>query len=136
MSSINEILVKYPQLAKGVSILVQGCLNYEKGHNAVYEWDQLRAKEGTGKSKSANPGYHLTDIPRGVFGEPSKILEEARELVDADSQGVKIMCLAECSDIVGALVGYLEAKHPGVTMEDLIEMANVTKRAFESGHRT
>ena len=52
--------------------------------------------------------YHLNEIPRGVFGEISKIDEELCELVDAVQQGNKIMTLCELSDIVGAIEGFLE----------------------------
>lgn len=83
-----------------------------------------------------NPGYHVEDIPRGEYGEISKILEEAAELKDAMEQGQKIMCLIELSDILGAIEGYLEKHYEGkVTVTDLFNMSYVTKRAFESGRR-
>jgi len=81
-------------------------------------------------------GYHLTDIPKGEYGQLSKVIEEALELKDAMEQGQKIMCLVELSDILGAIEGYLE-KHYGdtVTVTDLFNMSNATKRAFETGQR-
>ena len=81
------------------------------------------------------PGYHLVDIPRGTYGEIDKIVEEALELQDAHAQGVTIMVLAELSDIIGAIGGYLQKHHPTVAMTDLMVMASVTNRAFESGAR-
>jgi phosphoribosyl-ATP pyrophosphohydrolase len=82
-----------------------------------------------------NPGYHLSDIPKGVYGEASKIVEEALEAADADKQGVKVMVLVELSDLVGCIIAYLKNKHPETSIQDLIQMADVTRRAFASGHR-
>lgn len=82
-----------------------------------------------------NPGYHVRSIPKGVLGEPSKILEEADEFRDALEQGVKLMGLIELSDMVGAIQAFLAAKHPGLSLNDLVRMNDVTRRAFENGHR-
>lgn len=87
---------------------------------------------------TVNPpkGYHLNNIPKGEYGEISKIIEEALELKDAMEQGQKIMCLVELSDILGAIEGYLEKYYDGkVTVTDLFNMSGATKRAFESGQR-
>lgn len=81
-------------------------------------------------------GYHIKDIPRGKFGEISKIEEELAELKDADEQGVQIMVLCELADMLGAMREYLHRKFPGMTLKDLEDMANVTRRAFLSGART
>ena len=80
-------------------------------------------------------GYHISDIPKGNFGSSSKIMEEVLELQDAEKQGCKVMALCELSDIYGAMVGYLNAHYPDLTMEDIALMAKITQRAFESGHR-
>jgi len=56
-------------------------------------------------------GYHEADIPRGVFGERSKIEEELAELIDAERQGVRIMAMCELSDLFGALVEYASRKY-------------------------
>lgn len=80
-------------------------------------------------------GYHLNKIEKGVLGESSKIMEEVLELQDAEKQDVKIMALIELSDMVGAIQMYLNKHYPDITLNDLIAMSNVTKRAFESGHR-
>ena len=75
-------------------------------------------------------GYHLANIPRGQFGELSKIEEELAEIKDAIAQGCKIMELVELSDLYAAIHGYLIVHHPGFTMEDLKSMAVITDRAF------
>ena len=82
------------------------------------------------------PGYHIDEIPRGTYGEISKILEEAAELKDAMEQANKIMVIIELSDLVGAIDGYME-KYYGdkLTIDNLVTMAFTTKRAFKSGHR-
>lgn len=83
-----------------------------------------------------NPGYHLEEIPRGEYGEISKILEEAAELKDAMKQGNKIMVLIELCDVIGAIDGYLDNYYGDkITIDHLITMAFTTKRAFSSGHR-
>lgn len=80
-------------------------------------------------------GYHLAKIPRGNYGEISKIEEEVAELRDADNQDCDVMVLVELSDLVGAIEGYLEEKFTGFTIQDLIKMAAITRRAFENGER-
>lgn len=85
--------------------------------------------------KVDNPGYHITPISKGEIGEVSKIVEEAFELRDAHLQGVKLMELIEVSDIYGATEAYLEKHHPSMSMDDIIKMSNITRRAFRNGHR-
>lgn len=80
-------------------------------------------------------GYHLSEIPKGVFGDPSKIIEEARELDDAFKQGIKIMMFAELADLYGAIEEFRKLHCPEVTMEDIRLMSVITKRAFENGDR-
>lgn len=80
-------------------------------------------------------GYHLTKIEKGQLGEISKIQEELDELKDAKTQGVKLMELIELSDLIGAVELYLNKHHSGTTLDDLIKMKDVTKRAFENGRR-
>lgn len=81
------------------------------------------------------PGYHLAEIPKGVLGEVSKIVEEAAELADANAQGSLVMCLVEAADLYGALEAYLEKHHPEIGMSDLAIFSHITKRAFQNGHR-
>ena len=80
-------------------------------------------------------GYHVTDIRRGEFGEASKVREETDEFLDALEQGVSLMALVELSDLYGAIEGYLKRHHPGVSMDDLRRMSDVTQRAFINGRR-
>ena len=87
-------------------------------------------------TQPVKPGYHLEHIPRGTYGEISKIIEETAELKDAMEQGQKLMCLVELSDLYGAIEGYLEKEYQGkITMTDIHNMAYATIRAFESGQR-
>lgn len=86
------------------------------------------------KDKSCSSGgYHLSQIPRGVHGELSKVLEEYNEAVDAEKQGVKLMLLQELSDIILAIEAV--ALNNGSNLDDLIKMSAVTKRAFNVGDR-
>ena len=80
-------------------------------------------------------GYHKTKIPRGEFGELSKIKEEYFELMDANAQGAKIMVLCELSDLIGAIDGYVKKYHPSVTLQDLLQMTQLTQDAFKDGSR-
>ena len=81
------------------------------------------------------PGYHLTDIPKGEFGQPSKILEEAEELMDAWNQHCNVMALVELCDIIGAIKEFLRNYYPTTTLNDLEVMADITHRAFINGYR-
>jgi hypothetical protein len=45
------------------------------------------------------------------------------------------MELIELSDLIGAVELYLKKYHEGTTLDDLIKMKDVTKRAFENGRR-
>ncbi len=80
-------------------------------------------------------GYHINEIPKGVLGESSKILEEVLEVQDAEKQGARIMVLLELSDLLGAVMCYLERNYPDMKMDDLYIMNNITTRAFRSGQR-
>lgn len=79
--------------------------------------------------------YHVDKIPKGVYGELSKVHEEVLEALDADKQSCDVMILVELSDTIGAIEAYLEKYHPTITLESLIKMSNITKRAFKSGQR-
>lgn len=80
------------------------------------------------------PGYHLVEIPKGEFGDFSKIVEEFEELKDAEEQNCAILQLIELSDLLGAMEAYA-FKHFDVSLNQIINFKNVTKRAFENGHR-
>lgn len=79
--------------------------------------------------------YHLDKIPKGVYGELSKVQEEILEALDASKQNCDVMVLVELSDAIGAIEAYLEKHHPTITLDSLIKMSNITKRAFNSGQR-
>ena len=81
-------------------------------------------------------GYHIADIKKQSYGSIEKIKEEVEELFDAVEQDCKIMQLVELSDIIGAVEGVLEQQFPGTTLQDLIIMSNITKRAFRTGGRS
>lgn len=80
--------------------------------------------------------YHIANIPRGEYGEVSKITEEVLELQDAVAQQATLMIVNELADIIGAIEGYLQRHHPSITLADLIKMKELTARAFKTGHRT
>ena len=77
----------------------------------------------------------MNEIPKGVLGESSKIMEEVLELQDAENQECKIMAQVELSDLIGAIALYLERHHPSTSIDDLILMSKITRRAFENGRR-
>jgi hypothetical protein len=81
-------------------------------------------------------GYHATDIKPGVFGEASKVREEFEEFWDAHCYGYRVMELCELADLLGAIEGYVNKHYPQLCMRDILAMKDLTKNAFESGHRT
>jgi phosphoribosyl-ATP pyrophosphohydrolase len=82
------------------------------------------------------PGYHLRGIEKGILGEPSKIREEAEELIDAYEQDSRVMELVELSDLMGAVEAFLAKRHPGYTLDDLKTFSAITQRAFVNGRRS
>lgn len=83
--------------------------------------------------KNISP-YHTKPIQKGVYGELSKIIEEADELKDAQEQDNPILVLNELADIVGAIDGFVN-KHHGMGIDDVIKMMRLNEKAFKSGHR-
>lgn len=79
-------------------------------------------------------GYHIAEIKKGVVNEFSKIEEEFAEAVDAHEQGNAIMLLNELSDVVLTIDQFVQAKY-NMTIEDVLTMANATRRAFQNGDR-
>lgn len=80
-------------------------------------------------------GYHLRPIEtKGVYGETSKIREELEELEEALEQGNKILAHVELADLFGALEGVAEGL--GLSMLDVANMSEATRRAFSDGTRT
>ncbi len=78
-------------------------------------------------------GYHQREIKKGQLGEFSKIVEEIEELLDAHQQSAKMLELCEFCDLLGAIEAYTAKNN--ITLNDLIQMKNLTKSAFESGDR-
>lgn len=103
------------------------------GTDVLWGYIEELLREGNGQL--AKPGYHLREIPRGVVGEASKIVEEALEFADAIEQSVDLMAMIELSDLQGAISAYLAKHHPTFTLESLAKMSEVTQRAFRNGHR-
>lgn len=77
--------------------------------------------------------YHLNQIPKGVLGQPSKIREEFLEFEDALEQNCPPMAILELADLIGAIEAY--AKTYRMTLDDLVRMSDITKRAFQTGSR-
>ena len=77
--------------------------------------------------RSIDPVYICQNIPipRRVYGEISKIVEEVLELQDANEQQAEVMVINELADIIGAIEGF---------WIDIIRQ--LRSRAFKSGHRS
>jgi len=80
-------------------------------------------------------GYHTRSFDKGEYGEVSKIKEEWEEFLDAHAQGARVLELCELADMYGAMAGYVEKNFPGMTMFDVIMMADMTRSAFKDGER-
>lgn len=114
--------------------------NLELGSYGIRFYKNFCWAYGTGVaqprfSQAHIQGYHKETIPKSQYGTLDKIREEILEAKDAEKQDVKLMTLLELADTIGAIEGYLEKKAPGISIDDLIAMKNVTKRAFEAGKR-
>lgn len=79
-------------------------------------------------------GYHKDPIPKGKLGEFSKVEEEFLELKDAFKQQHKILELCEMADLIGAVEAYANNKY-NMSLDDILQMKNSTKEAFEEGKR-
>jgi hypothetical protein len=79
-------------------------------------------------------GYHVNKIDKGELGKFSKVVEEFQELLDANEQGNPILELCELADIIGAIEAYTTTQY-NITLENLIEMKERTKEAFQEGKR-
>jgi hypothetical protein len=81
-----------------------------------------------------NTGYHVREIPKGVLGEFSKIVEEYTELLDAHEQNSNVLEICELTDLIGAIRYYAENKF-NLSLEDLIKFSMQTENAFKNGKR-
>lgn len=87
-----------------------------------------------GLTAPVKSAYHTRVIPRGEFGEVSKIHEELAEVEDAIEQNNPLLILCELADLLGAIEGYSK-KHYSMSLAELYKMTELTRRAFESGQR-
>lgn len=79
-------------------------------------------------------GYHTKFIEKGVLGEFSKIREEFEELRDAESQECKVLAICELTDLIGAIEEYALTQF-NLSLADLKQFSDLTKKAFKSGKR-
>lgn len=75
-----------------------------------------------------NSAYHTYNIPKGVYGEVSKIKEEILEFIDAEKQGDLILQMCELSDIYGAFEGYIEKHHKKTNISEIF--AKITRPRY------
>lgn len=78
-------------------------------------------------------GYHVNEIDKGKLGEFSKVAEEFDELEDAYQQDCKVLIICELCDLIGAIEAY--AGKFNLTLNDLIQMKDLTKSSFKEGKR-
>lgn len=64
--------------------------------------------------------YHTYEIPKGVYGELSKVKEEILEFIDGEKQDNQILIRCELSDIYGAYEEYLKRSMWGRTIDEMI----------------
>ncbi len=81
-----------------------------------------------------NTGYHVREIPKGVLGEFSKIVEEYTELLDAHEQNSNVLEICELTDLIGAIRYYAGNKF-NLSLDDLIKFSMQTENAFKNGKR-
>lgn len=79
-------------------------------------------------------GYHTREIQKGVIGEFSKVQEEWEELEDARLQEAPVLEIVELTDLLGAIEAYVQKRY-NLTMQDLLQMKEMTRSAFREGKR-
>jgi hypothetical protein len=107
---------------------------FNSGDEVSFEECELMYKQEYVLPPQQPDPYHKAKIPRGIYGEVSKIIEEFEEFKDSTAQKSPVLELCELSDLIGAIAGYTEKKY-NITLEQLVLMTQANKRAFESGHR-
>jgi hypothetical protein len=86
-------------------------------------------------SKYYPKGYHNLPIPKTKeLGTEFKIMEEYEEFIDALLSNNPIMAQVELADLYGSIEFYIK-KRFNLSMEDLKNMSDITKQAFENGRR-
>lgn len=74
--------------------------------------------------------FHIREIPKGTYGELSKIKEELEEAYDAEERQHKLMLIFELSDIVGAVAGVAEKYN--FSLDDLVKFAKLRSEVFKA----
>lgn len=69
--------------------------------------------------------FHERAIPKGKYGELSKVVEEIEEALDSEERGHRVMLLLELADIIGAIDGMLLKQFPEFTTEDLLKFVRL-----------
>jgi uncharacterized Zn finger protein len=65
-------------------------------------------------------GYHINEIPNGIFGTFSKVIEEFLEFEDSIEQKSVVMELVELSDLIGAIEAFLD-RNSNESLNDILE---------------
>lgn len=107
--------------------------DYLKTAHWVYGTGVAEPRFSTVIDKFKPKGYHSRAIPRAHPGTADKLLEEVHEYIDAIRSGNTIMAGVEMADIILNIQRLCE--HGPYTFEEVLQMASVTKRAFDSGAR-
>lgn len=71
-------------------------------------------------------GFHKRHIPKGVYGELSKIREELEEAEDSEEQGQGLMLQIELSDMIGAIRGVAESR--GWDFDSLVKFSTLRSK--------
>ncbi len=66
-------------------------------------------------------GYHINEIPLGVVGDFSKVVEEFLEFEDSLEQSAAVMALIELSDLLGAIQEFFSKNKKQSIFNELIE---------------
>jgi hypothetical protein len=69
-------------------------------------------------------GYHINEIPNGIFGEFSKVIEEFLEFEDSIEQNSVVMELVELSDLIGAIKEFLY-RNGAKSLSEIIEKIKI-----------
>ncbi len=77
--------------------------------------------------------FHKREIPRGVYGELSKIKEELEEAYDAEEQKQDLMLLIELADIVGAAAGVAAKYH--MSLDQLVAFAKLRSEVAQEENK-
>lgn len=77
-------------------------------------------------------GYHTQFIPKGEYGEFSKVEEEFEELKDAWlNRESSVLSVCELSDLYGAMEAFAE-KTLHMSMSEVIKFSELTKEVYQN----